>query len=47
MGNHGRVENPATAHKNAMDMDADKEMHKQIAILINRVIAAGNLVRRP
>lgn len=43
----GVLKDAATAHENATGLDADKEMHKQVALLINRVIAGGNSVRRP
>jgi hypothetical protein len=43
----GVLKDAASAHENADGPDADKEMHKQVAILINRVIAGGNSVRRP
>jgi hypothetical protein len=43
----GVLKDAAAAHENAIGLDADKEMHKQVALLINRVIAGGNSVRPP
>jgi len=43
----GVLKDAAAAHENAIGLNADKEMHKQVALLINRVIAGGNSVRRP
>lgn len=43
----GVLKDAAAAHENAIGLDADKEMHKQVVLLINRVIAGGNSVRRP
>lgn len=43
----GVLKDAAAAHENAIGLDADKEMHKQVALPINRVIAGDNSVRRP
>jgi len=43
----GILKDAAAAHENATGPAANKEMHKQVALLINRIIAGGNSVRRP
>jgi hypothetical protein len=43
----GVLKDAAAAYENAIGLDADKEMHKQVALLINRVNAGGNSVRPP
>ena len=37
----------AAAHENAVGLDDATEMHRQVALLINSIIAGGNSVRRP
>lgn len=37
----------AASHENAPGPPSDREMHKGVADLINRIIAGGNSVRRP
>jgi len=43
----GVLKDAASAHENAAGPDDAAEMHKQVALLINRIIAGGNSVRRP
>lgn len=37
----------AASHENAIGTDDEREMHKAVAELINRIIVGGNSVRRP
>lgn len=41
----GVLSDAAASHENADG--SDPEMHRQVASLINRIIAGGNSVRRP
>jgi len=41
------LKDAASAHENAAGLDDTAEMHKQVALLINRIVAGGNSVRRP
>jgi len=43
----GVLRDAAVTHEKAEGSDADLEMHRAAAALINRIIAGGNLVRRP
>ncbi len=43
----GILKDAADAHDNAASLDDSKEMHVQVALLINGIIAGGNSVRRP
>lgn len=42
----GVLKDAAATHENAEGSDADLEMHKAVASVINRIIAGGNSVRR-
>lgn len=43
----GLLRDAAATHENAAGQDAEKETHRAVAGLINRIIAGGNSVRRP
>jgi hypothetical protein len=43
----GVLRDAATTHENADGSDLEREMHRSVAGLINRIIASGNSVRRP
>ena len=43
----GVLRDAAASHENAVSPEADLEMHRGVAGLINRIIAGGNSVRRP
>lgn len=43
----GVLKDAAAAHENAVGLDGAAEMHKQVALLINRIISGHNSVRRP
>lgn len=43
----GVLQDAADAHENARGPEAEVEMHKAVAALINRIIDGGNSVRRP
>lgn len=43
----GILRDAADAHENAVGVNGEKEMHKQVALLIRHIIAGGNSVRRP
>ena len=42
----GILEDAATSHENAGGSDIEIEEHKAVAMLINKIIAGGNSVRR-
>lgn len=42
----GVLRDAAATHENAAGPDVDTEMHEAVALLINRIIAGGNSVRR-
>jgi hypothetical protein len=42
----GVLRDAAATHENAPGTDAEKEHHRAVAVLINRIIASGNSVRR-
>lgn len=42
----GVLEDAAATHENAGGSDREVEEHKAVAMLINRIIAGGNSVRR-
>lgn len=42
----GVLRDAAATHENAGGTKADKEMHRAVADLINRIIIDGNLARR-
>lgn len=42
----GILSDAAATHQNAVGPDADIEIHRAVADLINRIIAGGNSVRR-
>ncbi|MCX2725756.1 hypothetical protein [Roseibium salinum] len=42
----GVLRDAAATHENAVGPDAQKENHRAVAELINRIIAGGNSVRR-
>lgn len=42
----GILRDAATTHENAVGPGADRETHKEVARLINLIIAGGNSVRR-
>lgn len=42
----GVLRDAAATHENAVGPDAQKESHRAVAELINRIIAGGNSVRR-
>lgn len=43
----GILRDAAKAHENAAVTDGEIEAHQAVAVLINRIIAGGNSVRRP
>jgi hypothetical protein len=43
----GVLKDAAVSHENANGSNAEREMHSNVASLINRIIAGGNSVRRP
>lgn len=43
----GVLRDAAATHENAVGLDAETEIHRAVAGLINRIIAGGNSVRRP
>jgi len=43
----GVLRDAAATHENAAGPDAERETHLAVAVLINRIIAGGNSVRRP
>lgn len=43
----GVLHDAAATHDNAVGSDAEMDMHRATAALINRIIAGGNSVRRP
>ncbi len=43
----GVLRDAAAAHENAVGPDAEMDMHRAAAALINQIIAGGNSVRRP
>ncbi|MBB4305598.1 hypothetical protein GGD81_004679 [Rhodobium orientis] len=43
----GILQDAAAAHENADGTDDEKETHRAVAALIDRIIAGGNSVRRP
>jgi hypothetical protein len=43
----GILKDAAAAHDSAVGPEADADMHRAVAALINRIIAGGNSVRRP
>ncbi len=43
----GILKDAANTHENAIGLDGNAEMHRQVALLINRIVAGGNSVRRP
>jgi hypothetical protein len=43
----GVLRDAAATHQDAEGSAADKEKHKAVAALINRIIDGGNSVRRP
>ena len=43
----GVLTDAAATHENASGSEAEVEMHKATAVLIRRIIAGGNSVRRP
>lgn len=43
----GILEDAAATHENAAGLDADTEVHRAVARLINTIIDGGNSVRRP
>lgn len=43
----GVLRDAAAAHENATGTDAETEAHRGVAMIINRMIAGGNSVRRP
>jgi hypothetical protein len=43
----GVLRDAAASHENAVGSDAEREAHRAVAHLINRIIAGGNSVRRP
>lgn len=42
----GVLRDAATTHRNAVGTDAERETHRAVAELIDRIIAGGNSVRR-
>ena len=42
----GVLRDAAATHDNAQGSDAEMDMHRGVAALINRIIAGGNSVRR-
>lgn len=42
----GVLRDAAAAHENAADDDLDPQAHREVAELINQIIAGGNSVRR-
>jgi hypothetical protein len=43
----GLLRDVAATHENASGTEAERETHRAVARLINRIIAGGNSVRRP
>ncbi|MBY6141853.1 hypothetical protein KUV26_20650 [Leisingera daeponensis] len=43
----GILRDAAKTHENAAVADGEIEAHRAVAVLINRIIAGGNSVRRP
>lgn len=43
----GVLRDAASTHENTIGTEADTDMHRAVAALINQVIAGGNSVRRP
>jgi hypothetical protein len=43
----GVLRDAAAAHENAIGLDAELDMHRSVAALINKIVAGGNSVRRP
>lgn len=43
----GVLRDAAATHANMDGSDADVDMHRAVAALINKIIAGGNSVRRP
>jgi hypothetical protein len=43
----GVLKDAAVSHESANGSNAEREMHDNVATLINRIIAGGNSVRRP
>lgn len=43
----GVLRDAAATHENAVGPDSEKETHRAVAGLINRIITGGNSVRRP
>ncbi|WP_264210704.1 hypothetical protein [Leisingera thetidis] len=43
----GILRDAAKTHENAAVADGEAEAHRAVAVLINRIIAGGNSVRRP
>jgi len=43
----GVLSDAASTHENAIGSDADMEMHRAVAELINLIIIGGNSIRRP
>ncbi|SIS91403.1 hypothetical protein [Paracoccus saliphilus] len=43
----GVLSDAASTHENATGSDAEMEMHRAVADMINQIIAGGNSVRRP
>lgn len=43
----GLLRDAAATHENAGGTEAERETHRAVARLINRIIAGGNSVRRP
>lgn len=43
----GVLHDAAASHNNAVGSDAEMDMHRATAALINRIIDGGNSVRRP
>ncbi len=43
----GVLEDAAATHEKAASLDRAPDMHRDVAALINKIIAGGNSVRRP
>jgi len=43
----GLLRDAAASHENAVGTEAELDLHRSVAALINQIIAGGNSVRRP
>jgi hypothetical protein len=43
----GVVEDAATAHRNVGDTARDKALNREVVLILDRIVAGGNSIRRP